>query len=129
FNGPGETTSQFLGVNVGGQGDTHFSIVADPTSPNIVFVGGDTQPGDGPRPNAASTLDGVSLPNATGATNFTGRIFRGDFFIPRGPTGNGSGAQWSWVTGTKSSNATVIANNKANSTSGAGGTAPHAAPR
>ncbi|HEX4997070.1 MAG TPA: LEPR-XLL domain-containing protein, partial [Terriglobia bacterium] len=30
------------GVNVGGQGTKHFSIVADPADPDILYVGGDT---------------------------------------------------------------------------------------
>jgi photosystem II stability/assembly factor-like uncharacterized protein len=52
----------------GGQGGTHFSIVADPTNANIVYVGGDRQPltGDG----------AASNPNSIGASNYTGRLFR-----------------------------------------------------
>jgi hypothetical protein len=51
-------------VKPGAQGYIHFSIVADPNDANIVYVGGDRQ--DGP------------FPNFVGATNFTGRLFRGD---------------------------------------------------
>lgn len=52
----------------GGQGALHFSLAADPTNSNIVYVGGDRQPlnGDG----------SASTPNSIGATNFTGRLFR-----------------------------------------------------
>src|SRR5262249_52468595 len=53
-------------------GETHFSIVADPTDPNVVFVGGDRQPGpDKDHPEAV-------FPNAAGADDFTGRLFRGN---------------------------------------------------
>ncbi|MBI3880990.1 MAG: DUF11 domain-containing protein [Verrucomicrobia bacterium] len=46
----------------GGQGAVHFSIAADPTSPNIVYVGGD------------------SIANSP----FTGNLFRGDATRPAG---------------------------------------------
>jgi subtilisin-like proprotein convertase family protein len=46
----------------GSQGGTHFSIVADPTDANIVYVGGDRQPSP--------------FTNSIGADNFAGRIFR-----------------------------------------------------
>lgn len=46
----------------GSQGATHFSIVADPTNANIVYVGGDRQPDP--------------FPNSLGSQNFTGRLFR-----------------------------------------------------
>ncbi|MFL6247775.1 MAG: RTX toxin, partial [Thermoanaerobaculia bacterium] len=49
-------------VEPGGQGSTHFSIVADPTDANIVYVGGDRQPSP--------------FPNSIDANNFAGRIFR-----------------------------------------------------
>jgi hypothetical protein len=56
------------GEEPGGQGDIHFSIVADPTNANIVYVGGDRQPltGDG----------AAGFPNSLGAFNYTGRLFR-----------------------------------------------------
>jgi photosystem II stability/assembly factor-like uncharacterized protein/subtilisin-like proprotein convertase family protein len=59
--GPGEEEA-------GGQGSTHFSIVADPTNANIVYVGGDRQPGAGDGP--------ATFPNSIGANNYTGRLFR-----------------------------------------------------
>ena len=60
----------------GGQGGIHFSIVADPTDVNIVYLGGDRQPlaGDG----LAST------PNSLGAFNYTGRLFRVNAALPPG---------------------------------------------
>ena len=60
----------------GGQGNIHFSILADPTDPNIVYVGGDRQP--------RSDGDAGSFPNSIGATDFTGRLFRGDASAPAG---------------------------------------------
>ncbi len=52
----------------GGQGSIHFSIVADPTDSNIVYVGGDRQPGPG---DGAATF-----PNSVGANTYSGRLFR-----------------------------------------------------
>lgn len=51
----------------GGQGAVNFSIVADPTDPTLVYVGGDRQQGPVPQPNSI------------GATDFSGRLFRGKF--------------------------------------------------
>jgi hypothetical protein len=48
----------------GGQGNVHGAILAHPTDPNVVFIGGDRQ--DGP------------FPNANGCTTFSANIFRGD---------------------------------------------------
>lgn len=60
----------------GGQGSIHFSMVADPTNANIVYVGGDRQPrADG---------DTGTFPNSIGANNFSGRLFRGDASQPAG---------------------------------------------
>jgi hypothetical protein len=60
----------------GGQGSIHFSMVADPTDANIVYVGGDRQP--------RSNGDTGSFPNSIGANNFSGRLFRGDASQPAG---------------------------------------------
>ena len=60
----------------GGQGSIHFSIVADPTNANIVYVGGDRQP--------RTFGDTGSFPNSIGANNFSGRLFRGDASQPAG---------------------------------------------
>lgn len=54
----------------GGQGSIHFSIAADPTNSNIVYVGGDRQPGPGEGP--------LSWPNSIGASDYSGRLFRVD---------------------------------------------------
>ena len=54
------------GVNWGGQALKHFSMLPDRTNPNVIFVGGDAQP---TRNN--------TFPNLAGATNYTGRLFRG----------------------------------------------------
>jgi VCBS repeat-containing protein len=58
----------------GGQGATHFSILADPVDPNVVYVGGDRQPIGG----------SGTFPNSIGAQNFSGRHFRGDASQPAG---------------------------------------------
>ncbi|MFL6294222.1 MAG: WD40/YVTN/BNR-like repeat-containing protein, partial [Thermoanaerobaculia bacterium] len=39
-----------VGIHPGQQGDIHLSLVADPTDANIVYIGGDRQPG--PYPNS-----------------------------------------------------------------------------
>lgn len=53
----------------GSQGAIHFSILADPTDPDVVYIGGDRQP--------RGLNDTGSWPNSIGASNFTGRLFRG----------------------------------------------------
>ena len=55
------------GITPSGQGKTHFSFVADVNDPNIIYIGGDTQPEGEPQ-----------FPNRIGAVNWTGRLFRGD---------------------------------------------------
>jgi len=55
----------------GGQGWIHFSLVADPADANIVYVGGDRQPG----PGEGGIED---WPNSLGAENYSGRLFRID---------------------------------------------------
>ncbi|NEP35311.1 DUF4347 domain-containing protein [Moorena sp. SIO3B2] len=63
-----ERNGDFEGLNPrekpGGQGAIHFSIIADPNNPNVVYVGGDRQD--------------IPFPNAIGANDFSGRLFRGD---------------------------------------------------
>jgi hypothetical protein len=74
----------------GGQGAIHFSILADPTVANIVYVGGDRQ--DTP------------FPNAIGATDFTGRLFRGDTSVAAvapGSRSNQFSPQWEHLTHTQ----------------------------
>lgn len=60
----------------GSQGAIHFSILADPSDANIVYVGGDRQP--------RSFGDTGSFPNSIGANDFSGRLFRGDASKPSG---------------------------------------------
>ncbi|MBM81845.1 MAG: hypothetical protein CMJ78_14815 [Planctomycetaceae bacterium] len=65
----------------GGQGSIHSSILADPTNPNLVYLGGDRQP------TAAEGSGGPGaggFPNSIGATDFSGRLFRGDASQPLG---------------------------------------------
>lgn len=65
---PGSTEGgTFFGVNPGGQADINLSLVADPTNPNLVYIGGDAQPAPGgadswpvgrPTPSAPSAIPG-----------------------------------------------------------------------
>jgi hypothetical protein len=52
----------------GGQGNIHFSIIADPNDPYTVYVGGDRQDGD----------ISFQYGNSIGARDFSGKLFRGD---------------------------------------------------
>lgn len=90
----------------GSQGATHFSIVADPTDSNIVYVGGDRQPGSGDA--------GGAFPNSIGASNYTGRLFRVNASL-------GTGAQSTPLT--HCATATAACNNTISTTSNS---APHA---
>gem|GEM_PF-1600961 len=74
--GPGATPQEIAG----GQGSIHFSIVADPTNANMVYVGGDRQ---------VSQLDSFgeetgNFPNSLGANNYSGRLFRVNAALPLG---------------------------------------------
>jgi hypothetical protein len=84
-----EAGGAVFGIHPGGQASIHMSIVADPTDPNIVYVGGDRQPffteGGG---------SGPFFPNSIGAENFSGRLFRGDASQP-------SGSQWAHLTSSR----------------------------
>src|SRR5205823_701453 len=70
----------FFGIHPGSQGSVHLSIVADPTNPNVVYIGGDRQPGGG--------FNEPDFPNASGAKDFSGRHFIGNAAAP-------AGSQWS----------------------------------
>lgn len=86
----------------GGQGRIHFSMVADPTNPNLVYIGGDRQPGP---------AENINFPNSIGAVNYSGRLFRGD-------ASKASGTQWVHLT---------HSNTKGPAGGGtASGTSPHA---
>ncbi|HEY6563367.1 MAG TPA: hypothetical protein VIY86_02625, partial [Pirellulaceae bacterium] len=76
---------------------------ADPSNPHLVYVGGDRQPGNmGVPPNDFFTFMGA---NSIGATNYTGRLFRGDARVA--PTGAVPSPQWTPLThnGTNSNSA------------------------
>jgi len=62
-------------VEPGGQGATHFSIRADPSNANLVYVGGDRQPSSGGSP---------TFPNSIGANDYSGRLFRVDASLGAG---------------------------------------------
>lgn len=88
------------GIHPGGQGGIHLSIAADPSSASIVYIGGDAQPGNFPGP-----------PNSIGASDYSGRLFRGD-------ASKAMGKQWVHLTHS----------NKLGAPGGGtvGGSAPHA---
>jgi photosystem II stability/assembly factor-like uncharacterized protein len=70
-NGGGTWTSLTLPsptIHPGGQGGTHFSLVASRSNPNVMFVGGDRQ--------------ASPFPNEIGANDFSGRLFRIDASLP-----------------------------------------------
>ncbi|HYR26986.1 MAG TPA: VWA domain-containing protein, partial [Thermoanaerobaculia bacterium] len=84
------------GIHPGGQG-WNLSLAADPSDDNVVYIGGDRQP---------AVNDGTqnpSFPNAIGAMNYTGRIFRID-------ASQAAGSQFAHITHTNTS----------------GGSSPHA---
>ncbi len=66
-----------IGLNSLKDGTLDFSIAADLTNPNLVYVGGDAQP--------------QPFPNSVGATTMAGRLFRGDSSKP-------AGNQWTPIT-------------------------------
>lgn len=102
---PGAAVPTFVGIHPGGQGETHFSIIADPVSPTVVYVGGDRQAGDGDgEPILFDPTTMPPSPNASslGAQTYSGRLFRGD-------RSAAAATAWQPITHT-----------------GAGGTAPHA---
>jgi hypothetical protein len=78
---PQTNESGNVGVNPnpkpGSQGGIHFSIRADPSNANIVYIGGDRQP-------YANEGSGgpVSFPNSIGAFDYSGRLFRCDASLP-----------------------------------------------
>jgi len=59
---------QFYGINNDGQGKNNLALLADPQTPNIVYISGDDQPGP--------------FPNQIGATDHTASVFRGDASKP-----------------------------------------------
>ncbi len=77
--------------SAGGQGSIHFSIVADPSNNNVVYIGGDRQ--DFP------------FPNFIGAVNFSGNLWRGD--ASQAFTGAALSPQWKHLTHSNSVGAIV----------------------
>ncbi len=53
-----------VGIHPGGQGGLHLSVVADPSNASVVYIGGDRQPLE------------FSFPTASGAFDYSGRLFR-----------------------------------------------------
>src|SRR3989442_8713651 len=92
-------------LNPGGQtiglGAIHFSMAADPTNPQILFVGGDNQPANDPKGDYDPHRNAVQAPKAAG------RIFMWD------------GAHWVEIVGTDDQTTPQIRE-------GANGTVPHA---
>jgi len=85
---PGSTEDTgFFGVNPGSQADINLSLLADPSNPNLVYIGGDTQPA---KNEGEEGVDPV-FPNSIGAQGYTGRLFRGDASQPLGQ-------QWTPIT-------------------------------
>ena len=74
WNDLGAPTIGGVGIHPGGQGSIHLSIAADPVNANLVYVGGDRQDG------AAFP----TIPNAIGARDYSGCLFRGDASKPAG---------------------------------------------
>jgi len=66
-----ESNGVIIGAHPGGQAGIHLSIAADPVNPNLVYIGGDRQPGP-------PEYSPGSWPNAIGAYNYSGRLFRGN---------------------------------------------------
>jgi hypothetical protein len=71
----GDFTNQFVfqtlssnnSLNTNLQGLYHLSIAVDPFNPDIVYIGGDSQP----------DTAGVGFPNSVGASSYSGRFFVG----------------------------------------------------
>ncbi len=64
----------WVGIHPGLQGDIHLSLAADPSDPDVVYIGGDRQP--------LSYADTRGWPNSLGARAYSGRLFRGDVALP-----------------------------------------------
>jgi photosystem II stability/assembly factor-like uncharacterized protein len=72
-----------FGTNPGGQGNTHFSIAADPGDHDVVYIGGDRQPCFTESTNCRHPVLN-RWPNAMNANNFSGRLFRVDADLATG---------------------------------------------
>jgi len=74
----------------GGQGAIHFSLLASPSSRSEIYVGGDRQ----------GLCLGTCVPNFIGATDYTGRLFRGNASV--NATGAVPSPQWDHLTNSDS---------------------------
>jgi hypothetical protein len=88
----------FVGLHPGGQAGIHMSIAADPNNANIVYIGGDRQPGAFSDGNNAGMGDD-QFPNSINAMTYSGRMFRGD-------ASQGAGSQWVSLTHSGTANNT-----------------------
>jgi hypothetical protein len=70
-----------FGLHPGQQAQLHFSIAADPTNPDVAYVGGDTQP---TAHQGLTNQDDQPWPNSIGANTYSGRLFRIDASRPAG---------------------------------------------
>jgi len=70
-----------FGIHPGGQSLIHMSLAADLVNENVVYIGGDRQPGFD---EAEPTDPPTTWPNSIGARNYTGRLFRVDASRPSG---------------------------------------------
>ena len=74
-----EAGGRVFGIHPGRQAGIHMSLAADRNNANIVFIGGDRQVGSDEALGSAPRW-----PNAVGATDYSGRIFRVDAGRPAG---------------------------------------------
>lgn len=70
-----------FGVHPGGQGSIHFSMAADLTAGEVVYIGGDRQPAFNEGPGAGALRQ---FPNSINAGTYSGRLFRIDASQPLG---------------------------------------------
>jgi photosystem II stability/assembly factor-like uncharacterized protein len=70
-----------VGIHPGGQASIHLSLAADRVNHNVVYIGGDRQP-NAQEGGLSSTAP--QFPNAIGARDFSGRLFRVDAGQPPG---------------------------------------------
>ena len=75
------TRALHIGIHAGAQGSIHLSEAADPVNANVLYIGGDRQPG-ADEEAGDFTLD--PFPNSIGAENYSGRLFRCDASQPAG---------------------------------------------
>ena len=74
-----EAGGVIFGIHPGGQASIHMSMAADRSNKDVVYIGGDRQVGSDEALGTAPRW-----PNAVGATDYSGRIFRVDAARPSG---------------------------------------------